>query len=743
MPETAAPPTVSIVVPVYGVEEYVEECLRSILDQTFTDLQVVVVDDGSTDGSMEIVERIAALDERVEVHRYPNGGLGRARNRGLKHATGTYVAFVDSDDVLPRGAVAALVSALETTGSDFATGNVERLTNEGRRRSPQHHAALSRRSLRTTLAAQPDLVYSTTSCNSLFRRTFWDRAGLRFAQDRLYEDMETTAHACARATSIDVVGSVTYLWRRRDDGTSITQGRSQERNLVDRVEALRASRLWFAVSGADVLRAFDEKVVAMDLLLYAPAMVEASSRTRRTLRRECAAAVARLGGVDALDDLPVRARVLHELVSRRAWAALPAVAEFFRAHGSDLPLEDVHDGEGLVVLPGQWDGTSIPRLAARTRRVHGDDVRSRVTLEHVGWVDDVLEVRGHARLRQLPTDAVRVEWTAVSGQTRVALRTEVEQGPDGAAFVATVHRKELVVPSVRSWALEVRVEAAGAVRVDPVVPGALRGTLAVVQARGGADDRVVVPVVERGEPLRIDVRKPPFWLESARVVGRDVELVVRSAGKLSVARADLTSPASDEPLVAPVEQRSQREFVVRAQLPTDTWPADGTRRATWRVLLWDAAEKSHQAAVGPGVQLESDNPAIALHPNKQGWIALRVEPFRFEVVEVEATPTGVRVVGTGPTAVGNELVLRAPSGEVLVSSGAEVGPGEYLVPWPAQLDGDASLDVVHPAGVDPVAIADVAAGSVPFESPDGRRRVARRGAGALVVRAVAVSPGTP
>lgn len=731
MPEVEAPPLVSVVVPVYGVELYVEECLRSILTQTHAALQVIVVDDGSTDGSMAIVGRLAAEDDRIEIHTYPNGGLGRARNRGVAHARGEYLAFVDSDDVLPTGAIAALVGALETTHSDMATGNVERLTGYARRRSPQHQPALSSRVLRTNLAAKPDLVWSTTSCNSLFRRSFWKRASLRFAHDRLYEDMETTAHAYARAASVDVVGSVTYLWRLREDGSSITQQRTDPRNLEDRVLALEASRRWFATAGPDVLRAFDEKVAGMDLLLYAAAAVDSTPGMRTLLRRECRVASERLGGAPGLDSLPVRARVLHALIARKAWTALPVVVDYLREHGKALPLESAGDGEALLVLPSSLDGRRVPHLPDRTRRVHGDEVALDVTLEDVRWDHDVVELTGRARLRHLDPRHVQLELTAVAGDRRRALDSTVTQTSDGALFVARIPSAALIEPRVRAWDVEVRVQAAGATRTGPIVPGGLRGALAVVEARPCSDATVVTPVVTRGAPVRIDVRRPPFWVVEARVAGRVLDLVVEAAGPAQVVTATLTAPAAGAPVPAVVEPAGGDRFRVSATIRTGVWPIGGPRRAYWRVVLVGADGRSSQPAVSSDAVLGSDDDALVPVATRRRWFSVRDDPYRFEVTGLHATAAGLEVDGHGRMA-GHDLVLRTPSGAEV--SRAVGGSTPLVLPWPALAGPDAVIEVVHPHGSDPVALADAAAAMVPLVSEGLRFEVVRRRADGLAVR---------
>src|SRR3954452_2047793 len=142
-------PRISVVVPIYNVEPYLADCLQSLVDQTYRDWEAVVVDDGSQDRSRAIAEEFAARDERFRIVEQPNGGLGSARNMGVEHAGGEFLAFVDSDDVLPENAYQLLIEALDETGSDFATGNVFRLTRKRAQQSPFLADAFARTRLAT------------------------------------------------------------------------------------------------------------------------------------------------------------------------------------------------------------------------------------------------------------------------------------------------------------------------------------------------------------------------------------------------------------------------------------------------------------------------------------------------------------------------------------------------------------------------------------------------------------------
>ena len=104
---------VSIIVPVYNVEKYIEECIDSLINQTYKDIEVILVDDGSTDASGEICDRYAQKDSRVKVYHNENDGPSKARNFGLDKATGEFVTFVDSDDWIESEAIELLISVIE------------------------------------------------------------------------------------------------------------------------------------------------------------------------------------------------------------------------------------------------------------------------------------------------------------------------------------------------------------------------------------------------------------------------------------------------------------------------------------------------------------------------------------------------------------------------------------------------------------------------------------------------------
>lgn len=225
-----------MVVPLYNLESTVAACLDSVLAQPLRDLEVVVVDDGSTDGSAAVVRAYADRDPRVRLVQQANGGVSRARNVAVQHCTGDLVTFVDPDDVLPPDAWTPLLAALAHTGSDFAVGMMERIDAEGRRqRPPLLHRNHAEERLAITIDDQPLMVADVFPCNKVFRLDFWRRAGLSFPVDVRYEDQVLCTDAFLKASRFDVLTDVVYEWNTRDDLSSATQARGRLENLEDRI----------------------------------------------------------------------------------------------------------------------------------------------------------------------------------------------------------------------------------------------------------------------------------------------------------------------------------------------------------------------------------------------------------------------------------------------------------------------------------------------------------------------------
>ena len=218
---------VSIIVPIFNVAPYLDEALDSVVSQTYRDLEVIVVDDGSTDGSGEMCEAWVSRDPRVKVVHQPNGGLSRARNVGLDLASGDAVAFLDSDDAWLPDFVERMAAGMEGSRADVVACRYAML-HEGEwagllTRPPEPRLASGTYSRDGALRALASGGLDNHVWDKLYRRSLWD--GVRFPEGRVYEDVATTYRVLDRCGGLLMLDDALCLYRGQRPG-GITATRS-------------------------------------------------------------------------------------------------------------------------------------------------------------------------------------------------------------------------------------------------------------------------------------------------------------------------------------------------------------------------------------------------------------------------------------------------------------------------------------------------------------------------------------
>lgn len=178
-------PLVSIIVPVYNTEVYLGPCLESLRGQTWPNLEIILVNDGSTDGSGQLCAAAARVDRRIRFLDRPNGGVSAARNAALAVAGGTYLQFADSDDRLTPDATETLVRSARSTGADLVISHFFRV--DGERQAQRGHIKgerlLTRQEFAREMVKAPANYYYGVLWNKLYRRSIVEKQGLRFAED--------------------------------------------------------------------------------------------------------------------------------------------------------------------------------------------------------------------------------------------------------------------------------------------------------------------------------------------------------------------------------------------------------------------------------------------------------------------------------------------------------------------------------------------------------------------------------
>lgn len=247
---------ISVIVPVYRVEKYLPACIDSILNQTFTDFELILVDDGSPDRCPEICDETAKRDARVRAIHQANQGLSAARNAGIEAAHGAWLSFVDSDDFLAPDFLETLHDAAVRAGADCALCGVQ-LTDEAGQKIGQllsvADGVRTGRSILETLCRASEIPY-LVACNKLYRRDVFQT--LRYPIGMQNEDTYLAAELFDTVQTVLCVSKPMYFYRQRAD--SIMHTAVTTRNL-DRMWAFEHCFAYFEARGLEALMPDAEK----------------------------------------------------------------------------------------------------------------------------------------------------------------------------------------------------------------------------------------------------------------------------------------------------------------------------------------------------------------------------------------------------------------------------------------------------------------------------------------------------
>ena len=214
---------ISVIVPIYKVEKYIGKCVESIINQTHSNLEIILVDDGSPDTCGEICDAYAAKDTRVKVIHKENGGLSDARNAGIEVATGDYIGFVDSDDYIHSQMYEKLLGAILEHGADMSICSYECVDEEGEvitRENPIRTEVLSNIAALEKLA-DPNWWYYTIACDKLYKKKLFDT--VRFPKGKIHEDQFTVHELFYACEKIATITDKLYFYLQRNNSIMSTR----------------------------------------------------------------------------------------------------------------------------------------------------------------------------------------------------------------------------------------------------------------------------------------------------------------------------------------------------------------------------------------------------------------------------------------------------------------------------------------------------------------------------------------
>lgn len=208
---------ISVIVPVYNVARYLDKCIDSIVKQTYENLEIILVDDGSTDQSGSLCDKWAKKDARIKVIHKENGGLSDARNVGVRHALGAYIGFVDSDDFIHPKMYELLYNAITLHHAEMAICNYRWIDDAGKtlKYFPDlKNEALEPEECLDKLAKKHNVLY-VTAWNKLYQKMILERHP--FPKGRINEDEFTVHHFIAQCSKIATIEDDCYYYLQRDN----------------------------------------------------------------------------------------------------------------------------------------------------------------------------------------------------------------------------------------------------------------------------------------------------------------------------------------------------------------------------------------------------------------------------------------------------------------------------------------------------------------------------------------------
>lgn len=218
---------VSIIVPVYNVEKYLRKCLDSLINQTLKNIEIICINDGSTDKSLEILEEYKNRDSRIILLNQENSGQSIARNNGIKKATGEYIGFVDPDDWVDLDYYEKLYNTANTNDADIAVGGIIRVTGIKKKKflNFEKETITDNTNLKFELCDVPEKSYV---CNKIYKTQKLKEINLKFEEGRIFEDCIFTPQALLFLGKMVTVPNIYYYYLRR--GNSTVKQRSEKAN---------------------------------------------------------------------------------------------------------------------------------------------------------------------------------------------------------------------------------------------------------------------------------------------------------------------------------------------------------------------------------------------------------------------------------------------------------------------------------------------------------------------------------
>ncbi len=279
---------VTIIVPIYKVEKYLPKCIESLIHQTYENLEIILVNDGSPDNCGEICDKYSKKDNRIQVIHKQNGGLSDARNKAIKIAKGDYILLADSDDWIPLDAVENMYSLAKEKECDIVVGQANIVYElKEKKEIKENEAYIKEYSNKEALEV---MLYNSEitnmACNKLYKRQLFN--GIEYPVGKLYEDLATTYKLIAKSKKVVVTSKKTYnyLIDRNDSimNTKFNINRMQALQFTEKIlQFVREN--YPDIEKAAISRLYMECIFILLKLPYAKEYKEENRKIKRYLRK--------------------------------------------------------------------------------------------------------------------------------------------------------------------------------------------------------------------------------------------------------------------------------------------------------------------------------------------------------------------------------------------------------------------------------------------------------------------------
>lgn len=381
-------PILTVIVPAHNAQRWIATLIHSIQSQDIKSVEIIVVDDNSTDRSRAIVRSLGMWDKRIRVIHGEGRGPGAARNLGIKHAKGKYLTFADADDLVLPGAYKEMLETLENSGSDFATGGYLRHRGSAVTTPSIVQRIHAKKRIGATVESFPQIIEEPVLWNKIFRRRFWDEYVGPMPEDMNYEDQPPIVSAVIEARAFDVLKRPVYSWRISDEGASRSGGKARLEDIQDRNRLVRL--MWTQAESASesFKRALVKTWAERDVPMYVQYVTSKASDDsyRAEMRSFASFVLSKAQEVSgSLDNVPFKQRATLWVFATRDYPDTDGFRGLILEQNSSFVLDS--ESKGLL-FPDLVDW-EIPEFISSLRPA---DLQSKMIIRRAFLMDGVLAI---------------------------------------------------------------------------------------------------------------------------------------------------------------------------------------------------------------------------------------------------------------------------------------------------------------------------------------------------------------